>query len=338
MNPSEPENPVTNPPATDLPEVERGDMRIGFYNVENLFDTIDDPGNSQDDEFLPGSSKNWNAERYQQKISDIGEVFRALDYPVLMGLSEVENRGVLQDLVDSEKLRDAGYGIVHEDSPDFRGIDVALLYRKAEFSVADFTAIEVELPPSVSEFSTTRDILQVRGTLRNEEVFLFVNHWPSRSGGVSATSGKREFAAGVLRSAIDEILLNNPDANIIALGDFNDEPYNRSLTDALQVQTQKPVMPDNQLYNCTIPFLEAGAGSYMYQGEWQMYDQLVVSGRLLDTSGTLKILSFDILMEDFLLFDHPEDGPRPNRTYGGDNYYGGISDHLPVFLEVAIQP
>ncbi len=332
-----PTPPIVTPPPTDTIDnpTETAIFRIGYYNVENLFDTVDDANNPKDDEFLPNAPKQWTEERYQTKLRNIGLVMQGIEFPDLMGFSEVENKTVLEDLVNSELLKAEGYEIVHIDGPDFRGIDNALLYKKSAFTVLEIEAIEVQLPPAVSEFSTTRDILMVKGDLGGETIYVFVNHWPSRSGGEAATSGKREFAAAVLREAIDEILATEPAANIIALGDFNDEPNNVSLLNALKVNNQKTTtVADNALYNCTIPVLEANRGTLFFDGNWQVFDQILVSGQLLDDVG-IKALDYVVYDDESVLFNHPTDGLRPDRTYGGDVYFGGFSDHLAVLLELS---
>lgn len=325
---------VTPPDPGPSTPTERSHIRIGFYNVENLFDTVDDTTNPNDDEFLPNSPKEWTTERYQTKLRNIGLVMQAIEFPELMGFSEVENKTVLEDLANSDLLKDQAYEIVHKDGPDFRGIDNALLYKKDAFTVLETESIEVRLPASVSEFSTTRDILMVKGNLGAEILYIFVNHWPSRSGGEAETSGKREYAASVLRDAIDVVLEDDPNANIITLGDFNDEPENASLKFVLQVNNEKPAVIDNGLYNCTVPTLAAGRGSYFFGGNWQMLDQIIVSGQLLDDNGTIKATNYFVYDDESVMFEHPSDGLRPNRTYGGDEYFGGFSDHLAVFLEL----
>ncbi len=324
----------TPPTATETPFLqEEGDFRIGYYNVENFFDTIDDPNNEKDDEFLPNAAKEWTMERYQAKITNIGLVMQGIEFPVLMAFSEVENKTVLEDLVDSELLKNEDYGIVHFNSPDFRGIDNALIFKKAAFSVLSSEAIEVSLPQSVSQFSTTRDILLVKGTYEGEILYIYVNHWPSRSGGVAETTLKREYAASILRQEIDDLLENEPFANIIAIGDFNDEPTNVSMTQVLEANTSSPTSADNQLYNYSTVITDPNVGSYFFDG-WQMIDQAVVSGQLLDDTGKMKVVGYNVYNDPMVLFDHPTDGPRPDRTYGGDQYFGGFSDHLAIYLEV----
>ncbi len=334
-----PTPPVVTPPTTPAPDpvapTERADFRIGYYNVENLFDTIDDTNNPNDDEFLPSAAKQWTAERYQDKIEKIGLVMQGIEFPELMGFSEVENKTVMDDLANSDLLKAEAYEVIHIDGPDFRGIDNALLYKKSAFTVLETEAIEVRLPIEVSQFSTTRDILMVKGELGEETIYVFVNHWPSRSGGEAETSGKREYAASVLRETIDAILADEPNANIVTIGDFNDEPNNASLVDALKVNNQKAAtVTDNALYNCTIPVMEANKGTLFFNGNWQVFDQVLVSGKLLDDAGTLKALDYFPYDDESVMFNHPTDGLRPNRTYGGDEYFGGYSDHLAVFLEL----
>ena len=267
-------------------------------------------------------------------MENIGLVIQGIEFPELMGFSEVENKTVLEDLANSDLLKDQGYDIVHIDGPDFRGIDNALLYKKTAFTVLETESIEVRLPSFVSEFPTTRDILMVKGNLGEETVYIFVNHWPSRSGGEAATSEKREFAAGVLRDAIDVILENEPTANIIALGDFNDEPNNASLVNSLKVKNQKSELTTNDLFNCTVATLAAGRGSYFFDSKWQMLDQILVSGQLLDDNGLIKATDYFVYDDESVMFEHSTDGLRPNRTYSGDEYFGGFSDHLAVFLEL----
>lgn len=325
--------PTPSDPSNQNPTVIES-VRIGFYNMENLFDTIDDPENSQDDEFLPTSNKQWTPTRYQRKLNNMASVISSLAFPALMGLAEVENEKVLEDLVKNESLSITPYAWIHEDSPDFRGIDVALLYQPSIFTPLSYEAIEVSLPASVSNFSTTRDILMVKGLLGEEEIYLFINHWPSRSGGVEQTEGKRKFAATILKEKIFTIRQTQPSAQFILMGDFNDEPFDESVLTILETQTNKINIIESQLYNCSAAAALAGKGSLNFRGNWQMFDQIIVSGQLLDGNGPFQVEDFEVFEEAFLFFEHPENGPIPDRTYGGDNYFGGFSDHLPVFIDL----
>ncbi|UCG28258.1 MAG: hypothetical protein JSV24_02540, partial [Bacteroidales bacterium] len=212
---------------------------IVFYNVENLFDTENDPA-ILDDEFTPDSEKMWDAERYEKKLDDIAEVLgsiRKRDLPEIIGLCEVENRKVLEDLINAKKLRREEFGIVHQDSPDARGIDVALLYRKERFKILAQKVLPVDFP-----FDTirTRDILYVKGETGDPETFhVFVNHWSSRTEGDKTTERRRIYAAVSLRKSVDSILNFEPDAKIIIMGDFNDEPTNMSLHTVLNAGNKR---------------------------------------------------------------------------------------------------
>ncbi len=327
----EEEIPVT--PTTPIPSI-TDQASIAFYNVENLFDTVDDPSNASDNEFLPAASKAWTTERYEHKLDNIGKVIQGINYPWVLGLAEVENRKVLEDLVNSERLSDQSYQIVHEDSPDHRGIDVALLYQADQFEVVEWSTHSVQIDdPNINNF-TTRDILLVKGILKNTTTYLFVNHWPSRSGGTSQTEFRRITVATRLKELVATIQADDPSAHLIIMGDFNDEPTNKSLSEILGVQTDNNNLEAAQLYNCTSLLDKNGEGSYNYQGNWQMLDQIIVSANLLDDNNALQVDNFHVYKAEDLLFTHPEYGVSPDRTYGGDNYYGGYSDHLPIFVEL----
>jgi len=330
--PVEEEEMPTTPSTTISPTTDKS--TIAFYNVENLFDTVDDPSNASDDEFLPSSSKAWSTHRYGHKLNNIGKVIQGMNYPILLGLAEVENRRVLEDLVNNERLNDQSYQIVHEDSPDHRGIDVALLYQSDQFEVEEWTTHSVEIDdPNINNF-TTRDILRVKGILMNTTTYLFINHWPSRSGGTNQTEFRRITVATRLNELVETTLATDPSAHIIIMGDFNDEPTNKSISEVLGVQTDRSNLESAQLYNCTSPLDINGEGSYNYQGNWQMLDQIIVSTNLLESNSGYRIDNFQIYKAEDMLFTHAEYGLSPDRTYGGDNYYGGYSDHLPIFVEV----
>lgn len=320
--PSTPQNPVTN------------QSTIAFYNVENLFDTEDDPNNAGDNEFLPSAAKAWTQERYEHKLTNIGNVLQGINFPFLVGLSEVENRKVLEDLTAIEALEDQGYQIVHEESPDHRGIDVALLYQADEFVVEEWETFSVTIDdPNIADF-TTRDILLVTGKYQENRLHVLVNHWPSRSGGVAQTEFRRITVAERLVAIIKDIQSQDASARIIVMGDFNDEPTNKSIADVLNVKTEKTPLAEHLLYNCTSELADEGEGSYNYQGNWQMLDQIIVSGSLLNKETRPFVENFQVYQSESLLFTHPEYGLSPDRTYGGDNYFGGFSDHLPVFVEI----
>ena len=301
-----------------------------FYNVENLFDTVDDT-TTWDDEFLPDSVKKWTDERYQKKLVDLAKVLTAISedhLPEVIGICEVENRKVVEDLFATDSLKAGKFKVIHEESPDFRGIDVALAYNAELFSELYHEKIRYSF--SFEPETTTRDILYAKLLSCGDTLHFFVNHWPSRRGGQEKSEPKRLKAATVLRTKIDSILLRDKQAKVIAMGDFNDYPNNRSMTEVMNCEPGA----NARLTNLTYQFHEAGLGTYNYRGEWGMLDQFIVSdGLLYSASGCATSDSSTVIFkEDWMLY-FPESGePSPSRTYGGPNYYGGYSDHLPIRL------
>jgi predicted extracellular nuclease len=310
---------------------------VAFYNVENLFDLEDQPG-TQDEEFTPESEKAWDLKKYQKKLDDLSAVIFAInkdELPEIIGLSEVENKMVLDDLIQTKILRKGEYGIVHYESPDPRGIDCALLYRMQEFHVISSRPIPVHFPFDSTE--TTRDILYVEGSTReNERLHFFVNHWSSRWGGEKESEPKRLFCAVALRKEVDAILNKEPEAKIIIMGDFNDEPTNRSVFEILLANNKRKNAGDRELFNLMYDMHNInGEGSYNYHGKWNMLDQIIVSKTVIQSTGGLHCgyESGHILKEEFMMYQNEENHQLvPNRTYGGPEYYGGTSDHLPVFV------
>lgn len=313
---------------------DRKKLTIIFYNVENLFDLEDEPG-KKDEEFTPEGEKKWNNKRYQKKIDDIGHVIASIspeDLPEIIGLCEVENQKVLGDLVQNENLIKGKYKIIHHESPDFRGIDCALLYRPKEFRVKDHFPIHISFNNEPDY--KTRDILYVKGkTLNREEFHIFVNHWPSRIGGIPKTEPYRVKLARILKNRIDSITQINRKAKIIVLGDMNDEPENKSLREILGAVS--PEDSNGQLVNLMFPEDKKQMGSYNYRGNWNMLDNIVVSKNLLDDKGfTCVDKKGFVFHEEWMQYKSPKGNVSPNRTYGGPNYYGGISDHYPVYFRL----
>ena len=304
------------------------------YNVENLFDTVDDP-KVPDEEFLPASEKKWDNEKYQKKLADIARVIsevNPLELPEVVGLVEVENQQVLEDLVNAGKLK-GQYAIIHEESPDYRGIDVALIYRKDAFSETTHEVLPVTFPDD-PEFKT-RDILHVTGKIKNKTVHVFVNHWPSRIGGDEKTEPKRVLAASVLKKKVDELCAADPKARIIIMGDMNDEPANKSLMEALGAES-----PDSKalLVNLMMPDDANGKGTYFYSGNWNMLDNLVVSKSVLKGKGMLvEGQKGNIFSNDWMIFTNKNGNKIPNRSYVGNKYVGGVSDHFPVYFKMIVR-
>ncbi len=304
------------------------------YNVENLFDTEDDP-KIPDEEFLPISEKKWDDEKYQRKLNDIARVITEVnpnELPEIVGLVEVENRQVLSDLIETGKL--AGqYGIIHEESPDYRGIDVALIYRRDAFKELTHEVLPVTFPDD-PEFKT-RDILHVTGKARNKVIHVFVNHWPSRIGGDDKTEPKRVLAATVLKKKVNEVLAADPRAKIIIMGDMNDEPANKSLIEVLDAQS-----PDSKakLVNLMMPDDANGKGTYFYNGNWNMLDNLIVSQSLLKGNGIwVKNNKGFIYSNDWMIFTNKNGDRTPNRSYVGNKYVNGVSDHFPVYFKMIVK-
>ncbi|MEZ5070918.1 MAG: endonuclease [Bacteroidales bacterium] len=306
------------------------------YNVENLFDTEDDP-ETEDEAFTPKGEKEWTRSRYQDKLESLERVIASVggdDFPALVGLVEVENRRVLEDLIDRRGLRKANYRIVHEDSPDPRGIDCALLYRPDQFQYLDHEAIPVKDP--VDPEYRHRFILHVTGTGPDgKTLHVFVNHWKSRSGGQEETRQKRMFCAITLRTALDGLFSRESDPRVILMGDFNDEPTNSSVMNGLSAGNKRKNIRMGEQYNLFYDLHNAeNQGTYNFQGTWNMLDQIIVSYNLLDPGQGLHTVwdGGRIFRADWMLYENESSGLKlPSSTYGGPRYFGGPSDHLPVY-------
>ena len=313
------------------------EFTVMFYNVENLFDLEDDPATS-DEEFTPTGEKEWTKDRYEKKLEDIVRVIMSLpaeELPAIIGLSEVENETVLRDLIDTRGLRRKGYKPLIIEGEDPRGIDCALLYRE-DFFKYDYHQLLPVKDLSDDDYKL-RPILHVVGDAPDgKPVHIYVNHWKSRWGGVKETEPKRVYAGIALRREMDRLLSTEQSPRVIIMGDFNDDPTNKSMLDVLKAGNKRKNIAINDMYNLhyDIHNLSLG-GSLNYQGNWQMYDQIILSYSLLNQSRGLTT-GFDggkILKEEWMLYHDERNGIKvPNRTYGGPNYYGGISDHFPVYV------
>ncbi len=312
-------------------------FRIMFYNVENLFDTIDDPL-TNDADFLPDSRIAWNTERYDLKLAHTGKVIAAVgdgNYPAIVGMAEVENRRVLEDLLKTNELSASKYEIIQKDSPDERGIDCAMLYRKGFFKPTSIRTIPVIFPFAKDDH--TRDILYVKGKTKlskKETLHIFVNHWPSRYGGQATSNPLRLFTAQLLKNVTDSILSVNPDARIIIMGDLNDEPGDQSVRSGLHALPVEGKIKPYSLYNLMYKEYEDGEGTLYYK-DWDMFDQFIVSSALLNASKGIEVSKNkgNIFNPEWLMFKSKDGTLRPNRTAAKD-YYGGYSDHLPVYIDL----
>ena len=310
--------------------------RIMFYNVENLFHPSDDSLKA-DDDFTPTGSYHWTYKKYYLKISMVGKVIVAAgmgDPPWLVGLAEIENEQVLKDLCYKSPLRKYRYRYVHYDSPDRRGVDVALLYRDSCVEILHSRKIPVVFP--FDTFARNRDILYaVVRFPSGDSLHVMVNHWTSRYGGYAATVPKRNWYATVVRQHVDSLIRDNPHAKILITGDFNDYATDESMTDHLRVHEHGSRLPRDTLYNLMLPFARQSLrGSHKHEDFWGCLDQFIVSDAwLTDTIGVRQIGDADIFDADFLLVDDEKYGGKKNfRTFLGPRYIGGFADHLPVYV------
>jgi len=312
-------------------------FRIAFYNVENLFDTIDDP-ETNDADFLPDARIPWTAERYEVKLSHLAEVIHALSEPqaiAIMGLCEIENKMVLEDLVSSPQIIPYRYQVIHHDSPDERGIDNAMLYDAEQFQPLSMRNIPVILPGQPED--RTRDILYVKGLSRkvkSDTLHIFVNHWPSRSEGKEISEPKRIIAAETLKAVTDSLFSRNPLALIVIMGDFNDEPSDKSITEGLKAMPPAEKPACKELYNLMDPLYRQGKGTLYYK-DWDLFDQVIISGSFWNKEKGVIFSGKEgkIFEADWLLFKTDEGTLRPNRT-AAKEYYGGYSDHLPIYVDL----
>lgn len=325
-------------------------FRIVSYNVENLFDYQHD-SLKNDYEFLPDATRHWDYNKYVKKLDDLGRVIIATGEwtpPALVGLCEVENERCLTDLTEHSLLKEAGYRYMMTESPDQRGIDVALLYQREVFKPVSIKTYRV--PPLTKEKNATRDILHVTGELPNRSLLdVFVCHLPSRSGGEKESEPYRLLAAGVLKQAVDSLLQVRKKAQVVIMGDFNDYYNNRSVEEVVGAKPVTTLKANKQQLFHLLAAKEKALkdyGSYRYRGEWNSLDHLIVNGRLLRQKGSFHILpsddaffvKADVFSADFLLEDDERYGGKlPFRTYAGMKYQGGYSDHLPIYADFVLK-
>lgn len=304
---------------------------IAFYNIENLFDTINDPM-SDDDDFLPTSRKRWTKKRYYNKLRKIGSVISKIgnddsdQAPVIVGLAEVENKLVLSDLISSENLRDKDYSYVHYNSSDERGIDVALLYKDGIFEVEHSDTFSVYLENEEGLRDYTRDILLVQGKLNGETISIIVNHWSSRREGEKETEHKRIAAAEKVNSIINTIKEDHPSMKIIVMGDFNDNPNNESM---------ELIEKESSLFNPFKTVWSRDVGSLNHNFQWNLFDQILFSTNFFDNNNSsLSFDEADVFDIKSLTQYHGKYKGQPFRTYVGKKYKGGYSDHFPVYISL----
>lgn len=310
----------------------------GFYNLENFYDTINNPL-VNDDDFTPTGVRNYTTIIYHQKIANLAKVIAEMGRefsphgPAILGVAEIENDTVLNDLVKHKLIRDRNYQIVHYDSKDIRGVDVAFLYNPKYFKVIDSKNLFVQLPEGSKSSRYTRDVLWVKGLLLNEEVHIFVNHWPSRLGGEKRSAPGRAAAASVNKQFADSVLKLNPIAKVIVMGDLNDDPVNQSITKVLNAKSKIEDVKKGGLYNPWTDFYKKGIGTLAYRDAWGLFDQIIISHSWLDTSQSgLFFKEARIFNKEFIKEDLGKYKGYPMRTWDGMNFRGGFSDHFPTYI------
>ncbi|MBN2215564.1 MAG: hypothetical protein JW723_15120 [Bacteroidales bacterium] len=320
----------------------RTGLRIMFYNVENLFDCIDDPLTG-DNEFTPEGQMHWTEKRFRAKLNNLYRVIVAAGGwkpPELIAFAEIENRFVLDQLVSETPLLKYSYEIIHKDSPDQRGIDVALIYRPGHLDKISEKFFCIDYADEA--IPKTRDILYCAFRVNlKDTIHVFVNHWPSRSGGQLSSEKNRLYVASVLKSKTDSLFRVDERTKIIIVGDFNDQPDNKSLLKALQAKfIENHTEPGNLFNLSSCSTKKGGCGTHKYKGNWSILDQVIVSGGLLHKDGVFILPdAYKIFNPPFLL--EPDDkylGSKPYRTYSGFKYNGGYSDHLPVYADLKFSP
>ncbi len=301
-------------------------ISIAFYNLENFFDTFDDPA-TDDDAFTPGGIMHWIRKRFQRKSRKIAYAIRQIGWketampPVLVGLAEVENKRVLKNIVKNKYLKPFNYGFIHFESGDRRGIDVALLYRKDFVKILETATHPVVLYTDEGKTYNSRDILYVKLKLFDEIWHVFVNHWPSRREGVMESDFKRYEAAKKLSDLIDYIYYEQSQAKFVIMGDFNTDPNDKHIVEL--VKRRHLLHPAAGLY-------KHHKGSLMHQNGWYLFDQIIFSGNFVSRKG-FYFEAFKVFNTDFLKVLHGKDKNKPFRTYEGRHYQGGYSDHFPVY-------
>lgn len=324
---------------------------IGFYNLENLFDTYDDPVKN-DEEFLPDGKNQWSDVKYQKKLHNMATVIRSMAqtngrFHTLLGVSEIENRLVLEDLVSQPEIAAANYQIVHYDGPDTRGVDVALLYRPDNFTLVDSESIPFDFNSGLIEFSMdeesqkqfkTRDILMVHGLLDGEEFAVYVAHLPSRIGGKGWDLRSR--GAEIIYEHAQKMMEKYPGIKIVVMGDMNDNPTDVSMTEFMHGKGKPEEVGKDDFFSPFMSMLKAGYGSLAYQGTWNIYDIILVNETLLNApDGGFKIRPVGkkgfygvVYKKNFMIQQRGQYKGTPFRTFSNGAFIGGYSDHLPTYI------
>ncbi|MBN2615356.1 MAG: endonuclease/exonuclease/phosphatase family protein [Bacteroidales bacterium] len=309
---------------------------IGFYNQENLFDTVNDP-KINDEEFLPDGINHWNTAKYMRKLQHMSEAISKIGLSVnpdgvaVLGISEIENRKVIEDLISMPALKDRHYQIVHYNSPDRRGVDVALLYNPKYLKVlaTKSTRLYVKGMPNFR----TRDQLLVEGSLLGEKIYFIVNHWPSRYGGEKRSRPLRDAAAALSRHISDSLMAINPKAKIIVMGDLNDNPNNESVLKIMKAVGSEKQMKGSDFFNPMYKLYKSGNGTTAWRDTWSLFDQILLSPGLMGKNySTWEYYKVEVFNKQFLVQKEGRYKGYPYRSFAGGAWMGGYSDHFPVYV------
>lgn len=314
---------------------------VGFYNQENLFDTIVDPDTNKilQEDFTPHGPKNWDSKKYKEKLENMSFAISKMglestpDGMAILGVAEIENRLVLEDLVSQEAIKDRNYQIVHYESPDKRGIDVALLYNPKYFEVKSSKSYKLTIEDKEDWY--TRDQLLVTGDLLGERMHFIVCHWPSRRGGEKRSGPLRVAAAELTMEIMDSIRKAEPDAKIIMMGDLNDDPVSKSVKKVMKPQAKAQDVEQEDLFNPMAELYTKGIGTLGYNEAWNLFDQMILTGPYIDNEKKFEdfgYYSVKIFNEPFLIAQEGQFKNYPKRTYSYGQYIAGYSDHFPVYV------
>ena len=319
--------------------------KVVFYNLENLFDTINDP-NKNDEEYLPEGARKWTTYRYNQKLENMSRVLfdiaaKDRNFPTVIGVSEIENRLVLEDLLATPKLAKANYRIVHYDSPDRRGVDCAFFYRPDKFKLEGSEAHNISFPGRPNFL--TRDLVAMWGKIEGEPFYFIVSHWPSRLGGKERSQYSRDFVAEKCKHICDSVRKVNPATKVVIMGDFNDDATDKSVTHVLGAKGNIKKLDKNDMFNPFHDMLKAGYGTLAYRDSWNLFDNIVVSENLATAStGTLKIQKAEgskfygnIFISPYMIQKEGQYKNYPLRSFVGSNFQNGYSDHFPVYIYIS---
>ena len=306
---------------------------IAFYNFENLFDTIPNNAEGRDLEFTPGGQRQWNGAKYREKVHNLAYAISNFATkttplgPAIIGISEIENASVIQDVISQPELAKWKLKYVHHDSPDARGVDVSLIYNPAYFKVENVTNHTLTAVPF-----RTRDQMCVVGSLLGQRVAVIVNHWPSRLGGQEKSEPNRIHAAELSKAIADSLWRVDPDMGVIIMGDLNDDPMDKSCAKTLGAKKKADGVGAHGFYNPWWEMLDKGIGTLAYKSQWNLFDQIIISGNLVNTDGGKAWTFFDarVLSFDFLKDTEGNRVGYPKRTFSAGSYLGGYSDHFPT--------